>query len=147
MVSALESVYAKTSGGWISYQVVGAGPPDVLVTKPPFLPVDLMWDEPRLARFLNGLSSFSRHIWFDSRGMPSRSRAPLVVSAKTMREGVSSHSPSSPPPPSRCRPSRASSANRENTARKSGSLSSARALLISTPLPCCARIVRRRSGS
>jgi class 3 adenylate cyclase len=69
MVSALESVYAKTSGGWISYQVVGAGPPDVLVTKPPFLPVDLMWDEPRLARFLNGLSSFSRHIWFDSRGM------------------------------------------------------------------------------
>src|SRR5262249_7496370 len=27
-----------------------------------------MGDEPRLVRFLNGLSSFSRHIWFDPRG-------------------------------------------------------------------------------
>src|SRR5215218_7967302 len=42
----------------------------MLATKT-FLPVDLMWDEPRLVRFLNGLSSFSRHIWFDSRGMGS----------------------------------------------------------------------------
>ena len=43
----------------------------MLVTIPPFLPVDLMWDEPRFVRFLNGLSSFSRHIWFDSRGTGS----------------------------------------------------------------------------
>ena len=71
LVSAPETVYAKTGGGSIGYQVVGAGPPDVLLAKPAFLPVDLMWDEPRLARFLNGLSSFSRHIWFDPRGMGS----------------------------------------------------------------------------
>jgi len=70
-VSEPESRYAKTSGGRIGYQVVGAGPPDVLATMPPLLPVDLMWDEPRLVRFLNGLSSFSRHIWFDSRGTGS----------------------------------------------------------------------------
>jgi len=50
---------------------VGTGTPDVLAVKPPFLPVDLMWDEPRLGRFLNGLSSFSRHIWFDARGTGS----------------------------------------------------------------------------
>ena len=55
----------------IGYQVVGAGPPDVLVTKPAFFPIDLMWDEPRFVRFLNGLSSFSRHIWFDPRGTGS----------------------------------------------------------------------------
>ncbi len=30
-----------------------------------------MWDEPRFARFLNGLSSFSRHVWFDPRGTGS----------------------------------------------------------------------------
>src|SRR5262245_43321581 len=30
-----------------------------------------MWDEPRFVRFLNGLSSFSRHIWFDPRGAGS----------------------------------------------------------------------------
>jgi class 3 adenylate cyclase len=71
LVSLPETEYAKTSGGWVGYQVVGAGPPDVLVTKPAHLPLDLMWDEPRLVRFLNGLSSFSRHIWFDQRGIGS----------------------------------------------------------------------------
>jgi class 3 adenylate cyclase len=70
-VSVPETVYAKTSAGRIGYQVVGAGPPDVLVAKAAFLPIDLMWDEPRLVRFLNGLSSFSRHIWFDPRGTGS----------------------------------------------------------------------------
>jgi class 3 adenylate cyclase len=70
-VSVPDTVYAKTSGGRIGYQVVGAGPPDVLVTIPHWLPIDLMWDEPRLVRFLNGLSSFSRHIWFDTRGTGS----------------------------------------------------------------------------
>jgi class 3 adenylate cyclase len=43
----------------------------VLATKPAHLPIDLMWDEPRFVRFLNGLSSFSRHVWFDSRGTGS----------------------------------------------------------------------------
>jgi class 3 adenylate cyclase/pimeloyl-ACP methyl ester carboxylesterase len=74
LVSVPETVYAKPSGGRIGYQVVGAGPPDVLVTKAAFLPVDLMWDEPRFVRFLNGLSSFSRHIWFDPRGTGSSDR-------------------------------------------------------------------------
>jgi class 3 adenylate cyclase len=64
-------VYAKASAGWVGYQVVGAGPPDVLVVKGPVVAVDLMWEEPRLVRFLNGLSSFSRHIWFDPRGAGS----------------------------------------------------------------------------
>jgi class 3 adenylate cyclase len=71
LVSMPETMYAKTRGGRIGYQVVGSGPPDVLVTKPTYLPVDLMWGEPRFVRFLNGLSSFSRHVWFDPRGMGS----------------------------------------------------------------------------
>ena len=71
LVTVPETVYAKTSGGSIGYQVVGGGPPDVLAHQAGVLTVDLMWDEPRLARFLNGLSSFSRHIWFDPRGMGS----------------------------------------------------------------------------
>jgi class 3 adenylate cyclase len=70
-VSAPDTVYAQGGGGRIGYQIVGAGPPDVLVTKPTYLPIDLMWDEPRFVRFLNGLSSFSRHIWFDPRGSGS----------------------------------------------------------------------------
>jgi pimeloyl-ACP methyl ester carboxylesterase len=63
-----ESRYAEGRGGAIAYQVVGDGPVDVLVAHPPFSPIDLMWDEPTLAHFLNRLSSFSRHIWFDPRG-------------------------------------------------------------------------------
>jgi class 3 adenylate cyclase len=70
-VSPPETVYAKSSGGRIGYQAVGEGPPDVLVIKQAHVLVDLMWDEPRLVRFLNGLSSFSRHIWFDIRGTGS----------------------------------------------------------------------------
>jgi class 3 adenylate cyclase len=71
LVSVAETRYAKAASGWVGYQVVGAGPPDVLATKPAHLPIDLMWDEPRFVRFLNGLSSFSRHVWFDSRGTGS----------------------------------------------------------------------------
>src|SRR5437764_1861942 len=71
LVSVPETKYAKATSGWVGYQVIGAGPPDVLATKPAHLPIDLMWDEPRFVRFLNGLSSFSRHVWFDSRGTGS----------------------------------------------------------------------------
>jgi pimeloyl-ACP methyl ester carboxylesterase len=48
---------------------MGDGPVDVCVTRPPFFPVDLMWDEPRLVYFLNRLSGFCRHLWFDPRGV------------------------------------------------------------------------------
>jgi class 3 adenylate cyclase len=66
---APETRFALTSGGdRVAFQVVGEGPVDVLVTRAPFFPVDLMWDEPRLVHFLTRMSSFCRHIWFDPRG-------------------------------------------------------------------------------
>jgi class 3 adenylate cyclase/pimeloyl-ACP methyl ester carboxylesterase len=69
VADAPETRYAKTvAGGYVAFQVVGNGPIDVLVTHPTVFPIDLMWDEPRLTYFLNRLSSFSRHIWFDPRG-------------------------------------------------------------------------------
>jgi pimeloyl-ACP methyl ester carboxylesterase len=72
------TLYAKTSAGRVAYQVVGTGPPAVLAMLGSFVPVDLMWDEPRLVRFLTGLSSFSRHISLDPRGRGvSDSIAPL----------------------------------------------------------------------
>jgi class 3 adenylate cyclase len=55
-------------GGRVAYQAVGDGPVDVLVNRPPLFPVDMMWEEPRVVRFLDRLSSFCRHIWFDPRG-------------------------------------------------------------------------------
>src|SRR5262249_42636345 len=64
-----ETRFAMTrEGDRVAYQVIGDGPVDVIVTRTPMFPVDLMWDEPRLVRFLTRLSSFCRHIWFDARG-------------------------------------------------------------------------------
>jgi len=71
LVSAPRSGYAESAGGSVGFQVVGTGPPDVLVANPLCFPVDLMWEEPRFVRFLNGLSSFCRHTWFDPRGVGS----------------------------------------------------------------------------
>jgi class 3 adenylate cyclase len=73
-----ETRYADTAVGRIAYQVVGDGPPDLLVVPPLHFPVDLMWDEPTLARFLDRLSSFSCSIWFDGRGRGASDPLPHV---------------------------------------------------------------------
>jgi pimeloyl-ACP methyl ester carboxylesterase/DNA-binding CsgD family transcriptional regulator len=63
-----ETKYAKSGDVSIAYQVVGEGPVD-LVLVPGFVShVELAWEEPRLARFLTELASFSRLIRFDKRG-------------------------------------------------------------------------------
>src|SRR5437870_10236778 len=60
--------YAKSGEVNIAYQVVGDGPLD-LVFVPGFIShLDLQWADPRIARFLEKLASFSRLILFDKRG-------------------------------------------------------------------------------
>jgi pimeloyl-ACP methyl ester carboxylesterase len=69
-----ETEYARVEGdGRVAYQVVGDGPVDVLVTWA-FSPVDMMWEEPRVVGFLDRLSSFCRHVWFDPRGTGASDR-------------------------------------------------------------------------
>jgi class 3 adenylate cyclase len=60
--------YADAGGVEISYQVIGnAGP--VLIGTPGFASnIELMWEEPRAARFLRRLGSFCRLIHYDKRG-------------------------------------------------------------------------------
>ena len=74
-----DTQFAETDVGRIAYQVIGTGPVDVLVAHPPQFPIDLMREEPRLVRFLDGLSSFSRHIWFGPRGRGASSPVPHDV--------------------------------------------------------------------
>lgn len=63
-----EVEYARSGGTSIAYQVLGEGSRD-LVFVPGFVShLDLAWDEPFLARFLRGLATFSRLIWFDKQG-------------------------------------------------------------------------------
>jgi len=73
--------YARSGEVNIAYQVVGDGPFD-LVFVPGFVShMDLQWADPRIARFLEKLASFSRLIMFDKRGTglsdPVASPAPL----------------------------------------------------------------------
>jgi pimeloyl-ACP methyl ester carboxylesterase len=67
-VQSREVKYARSGDVNIAYQVVGDGPLD-LVYVPGFVShLELDWDEPRSARFLERLASFSRLIRFDKRG-------------------------------------------------------------------------------
>jgi class 3 adenylate cyclase len=60
--------YAKAGAFNIAYQVVGEGPLDLVLSPGWATHLDLGWEIPSLARFLEGLASFSRLILFDKRG-------------------------------------------------------------------------------
>jgi pimeloyl-ACP methyl ester carboxylesterase len=60
--------YAKSSGLSIAYQVIGEGPHDLVYVPGWLSNVEMMWENPELARFLRRLASFSRLIVFDKRG-------------------------------------------------------------------------------
>src|SRR6516164_7471753 len=59
--------YVDVGGADVAYQVVGQGPPDVVYV-PGFSHVDVTWEDPVLAAFLERLASFGRLILFDRRG-------------------------------------------------------------------------------
>ena len=61
--------YAINDGVHIAYTVIGDGPVDVVYTSGIWSNLDVMWEEPRWARFLDRLASFSRLIVFDMRGV------------------------------------------------------------------------------
>jgi class 3 adenylate cyclase len=61
--------YASSGGAYVAYQVIGKGSRDLLVVMEGFISVDMMDDEPRLARCMARLGSFARLIRFDRRGI------------------------------------------------------------------------------
>ena len=63
-----ETHYARSGDLNIAYQVVGDGPRDVVYVPGWVSNVEVMWEDPGLARFLNRIASFSRLILFDKRG-------------------------------------------------------------------------------
>jgi pimeloyl-ACP methyl ester carboxylesterase len=63
-----ETRYAKSGDVNIAYQVVGEGPFDLVYVPGWVSNVDLLWEKPKPARFLERLASFSRLILFDKRG-------------------------------------------------------------------------------
>src|SRR5690554_234898 len=60
--------YARSGDVHIAYQVVGSGATDLVYVPGWVSNIEVMWDDPGLARFLDRLASFARLIIFDKRG-------------------------------------------------------------------------------
>jgi pimeloyl-ACP methyl ester carboxylesterase len=60
--------YTKSGDLSIAYQVLGHGPIDLIFAPGWISNVELAWEHPRVARFYERLSSFTRLILFDKRG-------------------------------------------------------------------------------
>lgn len=83
VVVALETKYARSGDVHIAYQVVGDGPMDLVFSPSPVSNLEVAWEWPPFARFLNRLASFSRLILFDKRGTGLSDR---VTDAPTLEE-------------------------------------------------------------
>jgi class 3 adenylate cyclase len=63
-----ETRYARQGGLHLAYQVLGEGPPDLLLLDQWFSHMEAQWDVPPVAEFRERLASFGRLIMYDKRG-------------------------------------------------------------------------------
>jgi class 3 adenylate cyclase len=63
-----DTQYARLGDLHLAYQVLGEGPPDLLLLDQWFSHMEAQWDVPPLAAFRERLASFGRLIMFDKRG-------------------------------------------------------------------------------
>lgn len=80
----VETRFARCPNGRIAYQVVGAGPVDMVFMSAWFSHVDGRWEEPGFARMLQHFASYARLILFDKRG--SGASDPLPGGATTWED-------------------------------------------------------------
>jgi pimeloyl-ACP methyl ester carboxylesterase len=74
-----ETRYARTADGFdIAYQMFGEGPPDVLMIPAWVSHLEVAWENPLYARFMQRVASFSRVITYDKRGTGLSSRIAAV---------------------------------------------------------------------
>jgi pimeloyl-ACP methyl ester carboxylesterase len=69
MDAPAETHYARSGDVFLAYQVIGAGPVDLVFSGPLVGHVELIWEDAVAARFLRRLASFGRLIMFDKRGV------------------------------------------------------------------------------
>jgi pimeloyl-ACP methyl ester carboxylesterase len=75
-VDSPEVRYARSGAVNIAYQVIGAGPVDLLYIPGWISHLDLFWEEPAVSRFLRRLGAGFRLILFDRRGTGLSERVP-----------------------------------------------------------------------
>jgi pimeloyl-ACP methyl ester carboxylesterase len=69
MTSVPETRYVRSGSAHIAYQVLGTGPPDLLLMYGWGSHVEIQWEQPLFARFLHGLAAVGRLTFFDRRGV------------------------------------------------------------------------------
>jgi class 3 adenylate cyclase len=74
----VEVQFAVSDGACVAYQVFGAGPIDLLLNPGNAFPIDLMWDLPQLAEFMDALGRIARVIAYDPRGMGASDGLPTA---------------------------------------------------------------------
>jgi len=80
--AAPEVMYARSGDVHVAYQVVGAGPLDIVVVGGFVTNLHVLWEESNYRRFCERLGSFARVLLFDKRGMGLSDR----VQAGTLEE-------------------------------------------------------------
>ena len=83
-----ETKYARSGDVNIAYQVVGDGPRDLVLVPGWVTNVEVAWEHPSSARFLERLASFARLILFDKRGTGLSDRVSDVPNLETRMDDV-----------------------------------------------------------
>ena len=83
-----ETRYARSGDVNIAYQVVGDAPRDLVLVPGWVSNVEVFWDDPRVARFLERLASFTRLILFDKRGTGLSDRVADLPTLETRMDDV-----------------------------------------------------------
>jgi pimeloyl-ACP methyl ester carboxylesterase len=83
-----ETRYARSGDVNIAYQVVGDAPRDLVLVPGWVSNVEVLWEGPACARFLERLASFSRLILFDKRGTGLSDRVADLPNLETRMDDV-----------------------------------------------------------
>jgi class 3 adenylate cyclase/pimeloyl-ACP methyl ester carboxylesterase len=88
MAGTLETKFARSGEVDIAYQVVGDGDRDIVMTMGWVTHLEVMWELPELAYFLDRLAGMGRLIIFDKRGTGLSDRVPGMVTLEQRADDV-----------------------------------------------------------
>jgi pimeloyl-ACP methyl ester carboxylesterase len=83
-----ETHYARSGDVNIAYQVFGQGTRDLVIVPGWVSNIEVFWEDPDMARFLQRLASFSRVILFDKRGTGLSDRMADIPNLETRMDDV-----------------------------------------------------------
>jgi class 3 adenylate cyclase len=87
-VELSETRYAQSGDVSIAYAAVGDGPVDLVLTPGSSSHIELMWQHPLFAAFLDRMASFSRVIVFDKRGTGLSDRVKKIATLEERSDDI-----------------------------------------------------------